>query len=101
MPRGYYEIWVKVFKDYIATFPGIKAFPSSVVNYYTVCYGDKQEEIELPLDEELEGLPSGWVSLGKFDFPEGEVRVILSDKEVNKDKDVAIIADAVKFVRLE
>lgn len=101
LPRGYYEIWVKVFKDYIATFPGIKAFPSSVVNYYTVCYGDKQEEIELPLDEELEGLPSGWVSLGKFDFPEGEVRVILSDKEVNKDKDVAIIADAVKFVRLE
>ena len=41
------------------------------------------------------------MSLGKFEFPGGEVRVVLSDKEINRDKDVAIIADAVKFVRLE
>ena len=101
LPKGNYEVWVKVFKDYITTFPGIKTFPSSVVNYYTVCYGDKQEKVELSLDEELVGISSGWVSLGNFDFPGGEVRVVLSDKEINRDKDVAIIADAVKFVRLE
>ena len=101
LPKGNYEVWVKVFKDYITTFPGIKTFPSSVVNYYTVCYGDKQEKVELSLDEELVGISSGWVSLGNFDFPGGEVRVVLSDKEINRDKDIAIIADAVKFVRLE
>ena len=29
------------------------------------------------------------------------MKITLSNKEINRDKDVAIIADAVKFVRLE
>ena len=42
-----------------------------------------------------------WVSLGNFDFPGGGVKITLSNKENNQNQDIAIIADAVKFVRLE
>jgi len=39
-----------------------------------------------------------WVSLGSFDFPSGEVEVILSDKGAASHR---IIADAVKWVRVD
>lgn len=37
---------------------------------------------------------------GEFDFPPGETRVILSDKDEQRRENMAIIADAVKWVRL-
>ena len=43
----------------------------------------------------------GWASLGEYDFPAGEARVVLSDKDFQKRKDVAIVADAVKWIKIE
>ena len=43
----------------------------------------------------------GWASLGEYDFPAGEARVVLSDKDLQKRKDVAIVADAVKWIKID
>ena len=83
---------MQVFVYKSLTIPG--ASLPSVINHYTVYYGDEQEEIALSLDEALGNKQQGWVSLGNFDFPGGGV-------ENNQTQDIAIIADAVKFVRLE
>ena len=55
------------------------------------------------LDVELPGRfdSSCWVSLGEYDLPEGEMSVTLSDKEIRGRDEIAIVADAVKFIRLE
>ena len=97
LPKGYYDVQVFVYKS--LTIPG--ASLPSVINHYTVYYGDEQEEIALSLDEALGNKQQGWVSLGNFDFPGGGVKITLSNKENNQNQDIAIIADAVKFVRLE
>ena len=97
LPKGYYDVQVFVYKS--LTIPG--ASLPSVINHYTVYYGDEQEEIALSLDEALGNKQQGWVSLGNFDFPGGEVKITLSNKENNQNQDIAIIADAVKFVHLE
>ena len=62
------------------------------------CFAKQQG---LSLDEALGNKQQGWVSLGNFDFPGGGVKITLSNKENNQNQDIAIIADAVKFVRLE
>lgn len=67
MPKGYYDVQVFVYKS--LTIPG--ASLPSVINHYTVYYGDEQEEIALSLDEALGNKQQGWVSLGNFDFPGG------------------------------
>ena len=59
---------------------------------YVVAYDQEKESITLDIEQE----DSGWVSLGSFYFPKGEVKITLTD-------DVSgsyVIADAVKFTRI-
>lgn len=94
---GRYRVMAMIYKDYCK--PVVEPI-TGVVYYYTLSSGNRQEEVAVSLDEELSGF-SGWVTIGEYDFPTGEVSVTLSDKEVRKRKEVAIVADAVKFVKLE
>ena len=77
--------------------------PQGIIYYYTVRGGDWEKEVEVPLDlyfpRKWGG--RGWIELGEFDFPVGEASVTLSDKEVYGRTEVAIVADAVKWVKLE
>ena len=68
--------------------------------YYTLSFGEREEKAEVSLDAELSG-SSGWVLIGEYDLPAGEVSVTLSDKEVRRRKEVAIAADAVKWIKVE
>ena len=47
------------------------------------------------------GKMNTWASLGEYDFPAGEASVTLSDKEIRGRDEIAIVADAVKWVKLE
>lgn len=49
----------------------------------------------------MQEIHSVWTSLGEFDFPEGEVSVTLSDKDEKGRKDLAIVADAVKWIKID
>ena len=95
---GRYRVMGKVYRQSLVPGPGR---PGGVVYYYTVFHGDKPEKVEVNLDAFLRGNPSGWASLGEYDFPAGEAKVVLSDKEVQRRKDVAIVADAVKWIKIE
>ena len=97
---GRYRVVAKVYKKLLV--PGF-APPGGVVNHYTVFHGDKKEEVAVDLDIAIPkrvGSP-GWASLGEYDFPAGEARVVLSDKDLQKRKDVAIVADAVKWIKID
>lgn len=98
---GRYQVMSKVYRDFCR--PLVTGIQSGVVYYYTVSFGDRQEEVEVNLDAELSGSNenSCWASLGVFNFPAGEVSVTLSDKEIQGRKDIAIVADAVKWIKLE
>ncbi len=65
--------------------------------YYTIYHGEEKEEMVVAMDEEKDG----WVSLGDYVFPQGEVKIELDDRGRNKDILAIhdyIIADAVKWV---
>lgn len=74
-----------------------------MIYYYTVRGGGIEREVEVDLDAVLPHRLdfSCWASLGEFDFPAGEVSVTLSDKEIHGRKEVVIVADAVKFMKLK
>lgn len=98
---GRYRVMGKVYRDFCVSIPTTPL--AGVVYYYTISFGDQKKEVEVNLDAELPDLyeNSCWASLGEYDFPAGEVSVTLSDKEIHKRKEVAIVADAVKFIKLE
>ena len=94
---------------YTTDFPGMK-------NYYTVYTPQGKEEIILEVQEgnfdlsNLYLLPEeeAWVSLGKFNLPAGESRVVLDDRGVDHPFTSEkyrysfiqlVIADAVKWVK--
>ena len=60
---------------------------------YIVRYGEEEETIVVEVDSE----PNDWVSLGQFYLPTGETSITLTD-ETNGSY---VIADAVKFTRIE
>lgn len=97
---GRYQVMGKVYR---ATCIPITISLPGVVYYYTISFGDQKKEVEVNLDAELPDSyeKSCWASLGEYDFPAGEVSVTLSDKEIHKRKEVAIVADAVKFIKIE
>lgn len=43
----------------------------------------------------------GWVTLGEFDLPQGEVSVTLSDFDELKREYIAVVADAIKLQKLD
>lgn len=98
---GRYRVMGKVYKAVCVSLPTGPV--TEVVYYYSVFFGDQKEDVEVNLDVELsrEYDNSCWASLGEFDFPAGEVSVTLSNKEIKQRKEIAIVADAVKFVKLE
>lgn len=81
----------------------IGGVPLGIVYYYTVRGGEWEKNVEVPMDLHFPGKwgGSGWVDIGEFDFPAGEASVTLSDREAQGREEVTIVADAVKWVRLE
>ncbi len=98
---GKYNVMAKVYRGSLLSSTFQK--PEGVVYYYTVVCNGKEISVEVNLDEVLESedMFTGWISLGEHYFSAGEASVILSDKEVQHRKEVAIVADAVKWVKLE
>lgn len=75
--------------------------PANVVYHYLVEWDGKKEKVEVPLDEQMdEHQQKGWVSLGKFEFPAGEVSVTLFDRDNEKRERLVIMADAVIWEKL-
>ena len=75
---------------------------NGVIYHYTVESVNGKEQISVDLDRFFQPRQwVGWVSLGEFDLPEGEVSVTLSDyDELGRDF-IAVVADAVKWEKLE
>lgn len=74
---------------------------TNTVLHYTVRHANNEEKIDVLLDESQSSTYwYDWVVIGEFDFPAGEVSVTLSDKDEKERKDIAIVADAVKWVRI-
>ena len=63
------------------------------IQHYLVRYGEEEETIDIDLEVE----ENGWVSLGHFDLPAGKTSIILTDES----ESYYVIADAVKFTRIE
>ncbi|WP_294143069.1 hypothetical protein [uncultured Sanguibacteroides sp.] len=104
---GRYRVMGKVYRVYTrppefsdSPSGGISFDDSGIIYYYTLSFGEREEKAEVSLDAELSG-SSGWALIGEYDLPAGEVSVTLSDKEVRRRKEVAIVADAVKFIKLK
>lgn len=76
---------------------------NGILYYYTVRGGEWEKNVEVPMDLYFPGKwgGRGWVDIGEFDFPAGEASVTLSDREAQGREDVTIVADAVKWVKLE
>lgn len=102
---GRYRVMARVYKECTKAWQMHEKIPplDGVIYYYTLSFGGQQQEVEVHLDVELSGRydNSCWASLGEFDFPAGEASVTLSDKEVRGRNEIAIVADAVKWVKLE
>lgn len=97
---GRYRVVAKVYRRSLVRGP---ILPGGVVYHYTVFHGDKTEDVAVNLDIAIPKRISSrdWALLGEYDFPAGEAKVVLSDKEVQRRKDVAIVADAVKWIKIE
>ncbi|MEY8591804.1 hypothetical protein AALK14_10180 [Butyricimonas hominis] len=104
---GRYRVMVRVYKAFtkkwVRNQDEKRPSVNGVIYYYTVAAGGQEREVEINLDYCLSGTKefSAWTSLGEFDFPAGEASVTLSDKEVRRREEVAIVADAVKWVKLD
>ena len=100
---GRYRVMAKVYKAFTRMWRIDEKIPAGVIYYYTLSFGGQQQEVEVNLDGELLGQDkkSCWASLGEYDFPAGEASVTLSDKEIRGRDEIAIVADAVKWVKLE
>ncbi|WP_059026322.1 hypothetical protein [Gabonibacter massiliensis] len=65
--------------------------------YYTVFDGEKEHNvIAVPGDDEV----GTWVSLGIFDFTKN-AKVTLSDRKSDEKNSQGLVADAVKWVKVE
>ena len=81
---------------------------TSTVYHYIVYHGEQESEVVLNEkvdDDDWNVVTQGWCSLGRYYFPKGEARVVLDDSKANdeiyKGGDNVIIADAVKWVKVE
>ncbi|MFR5658459.1 MAG: hypothetical protein ACLUDU_11015 [Butyricimonas faecihominis] len=58
--------------------------------YYIVDVGGEKQEISVEIKEYV-----GWVSLGLFQLPVGECKIVLTDQG---DEDQVLLGDAIKWV---
>lgn len=96
---GTYEI-----KAYVLRYEQVGGFiivpPSNVVYHYLVEWTNNKEMVNVALDDQFDELQQkGWVSLGKFNFPAGEVSVTLFDRDDERREKVSIMADAVAWIK--
>lgn len=91
--EGYYEVSVWNAKPNFGMWGRRGRNMPKRVQTYILRYGSEQEKV--PLDMESE--QAGWVSIGNFYLPEGAATITLTDKTDGQ----YVIADAVKFVRIE
>lgn len=76
--------------------------PKGIVYRYTIKYAGKEEQVAVELDSSFEPRQLyGWVTLGEFDLPQGEVSVTLSDFDEFKREYIAVVADAIKLQKLD
>lgn len=98
---GKYKISAKVSRRHIdgEAFQGVQ---KGVIYHYVVKSARGEETVGVELDRFLHPRQwEGWGSLGEFDFPAGEVSVSLSDyDELGRDC-IAVVADVVKWERIE
>ena len=98
---GKYRISARVSRRNIDGFASFGA-QKGVIYHYTVNSTNGEEQVGVELDHFFQPRQwEGWVSLGEFDLPAGEVSVTLSDyDELGRDY-VAVVADVVKWEKLE
>ena len=97
--EGYYEIAVWNARDentYLVTFTETgEEKRLGRGQHYIIRYAGQEEDEEIVIDMDEE--PNDWISLGHFHLPAGEVSVTLTDETTGR----YVIADAVKFTRIE
>jgi len=64
--------------------------PEEIKQYYIVNIGGKKQEVSADIKEHV-----GWVSLGLFQLPAGECKIVLTDQG---NKDQVLLGDAIKWV---
>lgn len=67
--------------------------PEEVKQYYIVDVGGEKQEVSVDIKEHV-----GWVSLGLFQLPVGECKIVLTDRG---NKDQVLLGDAIKWVYME
>ena len=67
--------------------------PEERKQYYVVEFGGEKQEVTADINEQV-----GWVSLGLFQLPAGECKIVLTDQG---DKDQVILGDAIKWIYRE
>lgn len=72
---------------------------SNIILDYRVGYKDQEKQIDILLDKNYLARDK-WMCLGEFDLPSGEVYVRLSDKDEQKREKLALVVDAVKWVKV-
>ena len=67
------------------------------LGYYTVFDGKQEHEVLVALSEEEE---NKWVSLGIYECKKKKVSVTLSDKRISDRRAQTLVADAVKWLKV-
>ncbi|WP_455508793.1 hypothetical protein [Butyricimonas paravirosa] len=67
--------------------------PEEVKQYYVVAVGGEKQEVSVDIKEHV-----GWVSLGRFQLPVGECKIVLTDQG---NKDQVLLGDAIKWIYME
>ena len=87
---GMYEIKAAV-SDWARQY----TLPSNLIYHYTVAYGRQVETVDVRVDDQVRE-NFGWISLGIFKLPAGEVSVTLSDR-AEEGRGIFIMADAMRW----
>ena len=74
----------------VSAFSVTESEPEEVKQYYIVDVGGEKQEVSVDIKEHV-----GWVSLGLFQLPVGECKIVLTDQG---DEDQVLLGDAIKWV---
>ena len=77
----------------VSAFSVTESEPEEVKQYYIVDVGGEKQEVSVDIKEHV-----GWVSLGLFQLPVGECKIVLTDRG---NKDQVLLGDAIKWVYME
>lgn len=94
--EGKYEVFF-YYTEYLWNWKGWGPQVKELSRYYSVFDGKKEYEVTPTLTEEDDG---SWVSLGVYDFSR-KAKVTLSDRVPDSEIQQTLVADAVKWVRVE